>query len=214
MKDQPEPDAACRAKVSVLFTELAGVLARRLDAATPGTSANDAIALALQEEFGLEKAEAVGYHLADWAADAAFLVALQLFPERFTTAEVAAGVEAFLCHVPKHVLAAAALHGRFPVEGMFGVRPEGSAGFVWLFHGAGGRFASGVFTTQERAEVWIALHGLSGVLTRYAVDAGAYEQAVADRSFRPSQPQHYTAEFIQRFADGSVHQHYEAGSRA
>ena len=39
--------------------------------------------------------------------------------------------------------------------------------FVWVFQGPRAQFASGVFSSQERAEEWIALHRLSGLLTRY-----------------------------------------------
>jgi hypothetical protein len=47
----------------------------------------------------------------DWNADAAFLVSVILFPERFTPEELRAGVDMFLLHVPAHVLAAARLGG-------------------------------------------------------------------------------------------------------
>jgi hypothetical protein len=43
------------------------------------------------------------------------IVALHLYPERFTPKEIEAGVELFLCHVPNHVIAAARLAGH-PVE--------------------------------------------------------------------------------------------------
>ncbi len=88
---------------------------------------------------------------------------------------------------------------------------------VWVFTGARGTpstnasFPGGVFSTQERAEAWIAHHGLSGVLTMYRLDAGAYDLAVESESFKPSKPHHHTPEFIGRFAGGEVHFHYEAG---
>lgn len=37
--------------------------------------------------------------------DAAFLVAVHLFPEKFTPAEMRAGIDLVLCHIPAHVIA-------------------------------------------------------------------------------------------------------------
>ncbi|MGH2548563.1 MAG: hypothetical protein ACRDHN_04190 [Thermomicrobiales bacterium] len=62
----------------------------------------------------------IAFHLTDWAADAAFLVALHLFPERFTAEEIADGIESFLIHAPNHVAAAAVLSG-WPPKDIFGV---------------------------------------------------------------------------------------------
>ena len=53
----------------------------------------------------------IGFHLIDWQAEAAFLVALSLYPERFTDEEIQDGVEAFLIHAPSHVVEAARLAG-------------------------------------------------------------------------------------------------------
>ena len=46
---------------------------------------------------------------------------------------------------------------------------------VWVFHGEKASFASGVFRSVERAETWISKYGLSGVLTAYPVDEGAFD---------------------------------------
>lgn len=46
---------------------------------------------------------------------------------------------------------------------------------VWVFNGERSPFPSGVFSTHERAEAWVAQHRLSGCLTRYPVDTGVYE---------------------------------------
>lgn len=85
--------------------------------------------------------------------------------------------------------------------------------FVWVFSG-GGMFPSGVFSTRDKAEEWIAANRLTGTLTRYPVDMGAYQWAVAEGHFTPKQPRHGTPEFIGRFADGTVHHHYEGGARS
>jgi len=73
-----------------------------------------------EDEFAEERAQDIGFHLSDWHAEAAFLVAAHLFPDRFTPAEISAGISAFLIHAPNHVAAAAALYG-YPVEDIFEV---------------------------------------------------------------------------------------------
>lgn len=75
-------------------------------------------------------------------------------------------------------------------------------------------FPSGVFSSIETAEAWIKLHRLSGILTLYRVDVGAYDWALANDYFRPSKPHHKTPEFIGRFSGGDVHYHYEEGTKA
>ena len=56
----------------------------------------------------------------DWGADAAFIVALMLFPERFSAQHVLEGATNLLIHVPNHLAAAAKLFGE-PVSDVFGV---------------------------------------------------------------------------------------------
>jgi hypothetical protein len=73
--------------------------------------------------------------------------------------------------------------------------------FVWLFHGEGGKFASGVFSSRENAERWIQAHRLSGVLTRYPLDEGSYQWALANGTFTVKRAAQSSPEFIQRFAD-------------
>lgn len=65
---------------------------------------------ALAKQYG-EKARDIGFHMADWNWDAAFVVAVHLFPERFTPDEIAAGVGLFLAHAPNHIRAACGLTG-------------------------------------------------------------------------------------------------------
>lgn len=66
----------------------------------------DAIAAALSEQYGTTKAADIAFHMADWNSDAAFVTALHLFPERFTAAEIEAGISLFLTHAPNHIRAA------------------------------------------------------------------------------------------------------------
>ena len=56
---------------------------------------------------------------------------------------------------------------------------------IWVFHGANGRFASGVFTSRYTAEEWIASNKLTGVLTLYPLNQGVYQWAVANDYFVP-----------------------------
>ena len=53
----------------------------------------------------------IGFHLVDWNSDAAFIVALLLFPDEFTDEEIRDGVELFLVHAPGHCIEAARLGG-------------------------------------------------------------------------------------------------------
>jgi hypothetical protein len=76
----------------------------------PAEPATSVIASALANEYG-PKAKAIAFHMADWNSDAAFVVAVHLFPERFTAEEIAAGVRMFLIHAPNHIRAACVLTG-------------------------------------------------------------------------------------------------------
>jgi hypothetical protein len=85
---------------------------------------------------------------------------------------------------------------------------------VWVFNGAGGHFPSGVFSRVELAEAWIRQNRLTGTLTRYPVDLGAYDWAVSKGYFTASKPEQAVPEFIGRFsAANQEHYHYEDGAR-
>lgn len=85
---------------------------------------------------------------------------------------------------------------------------------VWVFNG-GGAYPSGVFTTRELAESWIALHKLTGVLTKYPLDVGLYEWAIGSGAFKPKRPDQSESRFIGRFNSASLeHHHYEVRRRA
>jgi hypothetical protein len=104
-----------RRKVSAIFTELVGDRAKRLDGSLIAEPAMSVIASALAEEYG-DKAADIGFHMADWNFDAAFVVAVHLFPERFTPEEIAAGVGLFMVHAPNHIRAACGLTGQYVWE--------------------------------------------------------------------------------------------------
>lgn len=83
---------------------------------------------------------------------------------------------------------------------------------VWIFSGAGGRFASGVFTSKEAGVKWIAEHQLSGVLTWYPLNQGVYQWAIENGAFEPRKEHEHTANFIQNFSCASQdHYHFEDG---
>jgi hypothetical protein len=112
-------------KVATIFREIVGEVASRLEGSHYNNDSAATIARALSSSPDDRTARDIAFHLSDWASDAAFVVAIQLFPERFTAAEIAEGVEGFLIHAPNHVAAAAALFGH-PVEDIFGVTPTNS----------------------------------------------------------------------------------------
>jgi hypothetical protein len=104
-----------------IFQELAGERAARLNPAHFPAAVQERIASAMIAT-GLitdpQRARDIGFHLTDWNGDAAFLVALLLYPEKFTDEEVAAGIDKLLIHLPAHVMEAARLKG-YPPENIF-----------------------------------------------------------------------------------------------
>jgi len=101
-------------KVTEIFRELAGDDAERLAATRFLADVNSRITTSIarsQEKADILAADHIGFHLIDWQADAAFIVALSLYPERFTDEDIREGIESFLWHAPAHVLAAARLSG-------------------------------------------------------------------------------------------------------
>lgn len=88
-------------KVVQIFSEIVPERSERLDFFKDNDHATDAIAVALAEDT--PRHEEMAFHLSDIRTDAAFLVALHLFPERFTPQEISAGVWQFMAHVPYHI---------------------------------------------------------------------------------------------------------------
>lgn len=83
--------------------------------------------------------------------------------------------------------------------------------FVWVFVGGRGE-VSGVFSDLAKAEAWISTWALTGMLTRYPLDVGAYQWAVERGLFKPKKEEHRTAAFIGAFASAALeHHHYEDG---
>jgi hypothetical protein len=85
---------------------------------------------------------------------------------------------------------------------------------VWVFNGYGGQFPSGVFTTIETAEEWIAKYLLSGVLTWYPLDVGVYDWTIANKCFLPRKDHQREPRFIQSFSSAHTgHYHYTDGTK-
>lgn len=94
---------------------------------------------------------------------------------------------------------------------MNGVIPEKH---VWVFNSGGKGFPGGVFTERAKAELWIATHHLSGVLTAYPVDEGCYDFAIRHDllSKRASEKHQDDSIFVGSFSSASLaHYHYENG---
>ena len=82
--------------------------------------------------------------------------------------------------------------------------------FIWLFHGTGATFASGVFETKELAEEWIIANKLEGVLTQYPINQGVYQWAIEKNYFAPTRDYQFEGKFIQQFTSASQeHYHYK-----
>lgn len=85
---------------------------------------------------------------------------------------------------------------------------------VWVFHGAGSQFTSGVFSSMGTATEWIEKHGLTGALTKYPVDVGVYDWANKNGLFTVKKDHETSTKFIQRFTTASQeHYHFEDGKR-
>jgi hypothetical protein len=102
-------ERAFRKKVNDIFVELAGDRAKALCGYSPETL--DKISAALVSTGTEEKvARETAFHLTDINDDLAFLIAVHLFPERFTPEEIDQGVGGALIHMPHHIIAAARLN--------------------------------------------------------------------------------------------------------
>jgi hypothetical protein len=116
---------AIRRKVQTIF----GKLIRESERKYGYFDAMNAIEEALADEYPLEVAKDIAWHLTDWRSDAEVMVAITLFPERFTPDEIRGGVKDFLYHAPNHIAAAAKLAGqpvtdRFKIGALDGIEED------------------------------------------------------------------------------------------
>lgn len=107
-------------KVQSLFRGIVGEAASRLDASHFPGEIRDRIAEVLSACFPQETANDIAFHLVDWNGDAAFLVALHLWPEKFTDEDISKGLFNLFPHAPDHLAAAAKLFGQ-PITDVFEV---------------------------------------------------------------------------------------------
>jgi hypothetical protein len=108
-----------RKKIKAIFAELAGERAARLG--EPGAQeTRDRLASALSVDYPPDTARDIAFHLVDWHTNAAFMLAVHLFPERFTPEELVIGADMLLIHAPNHFAAAAKLAGH-PIQDVFEV---------------------------------------------------------------------------------------------
>jgi hypothetical protein len=85
---------------------------------------------------------------------------------------------------------------------------------MWIFVGEGSKFPSGLFSNFDNAAAWIASHELTGILTKYSIDIGVYDWAIATGLFSPETPEQSLPKFVGRFTTAAMdHFHFENGKR-
>lgn len=83
---------------------------------------------------------------------------------------------------------------------------------IYVFNGVKKGFPSAVFDNLQKAEEWINLNKLDGILTLYPINVGIYDWAVQSAYFIPKKDEQKSADFIANFSSASQeHYHYEAG---
>ena len=107
-------------KVLAIFRDAFGERSDQLRGDTAAFDGLYALQKALTDEFGLETADQIAFHFVECNSHAAFIVAVCLFPERFTEEELLVGAEMLAADAPDHLAAAAKLLGH-PVTDVFQV---------------------------------------------------------------------------------------------
>ncbi len=105
-------------KARQILAEFFSSQGERINSVKDEMETADAIKAALASELGTDRAEEMGFHLSHCSGDAAFILALHLFPQRFTGTEIEEGIRNFLIHAPNHFARAADLMG-YPVSNIF-----------------------------------------------------------------------------------------------
>ncbi len=106
------PEADVRGKVHRIFAKYFGEeLAKRLSGSRYLSDVNGRITHALVdgnwEDPKVLEMDKAGFNLIEWQSDAAFLVALSLFPDEFTNEDIQDGIESFMLDGARHVVTAA-----------------------------------------------------------------------------------------------------------
>jgi len=93
-------------KLKAIYVEIAGDKGKAVTANRIAKNVIARIKAIYSKEYGDRTASTLGMHMSDWHSNAAFIVAMHLFPERFTDEEIKTGIGLFLTHAPNHIRAA------------------------------------------------------------------------------------------------------------
>jgi len=107
-------DSATR-KTRTIFVRTFGSRAAPLFKGVSTQKMMETISVAFARRMSREKAADVGFHIGDWAHDAALVLALHMFPERFTREEIRQVTDFVAAGMPYH---SAALATHFGYEGL------------------------------------------------------------------------------------------------
>ena len=92
--------------------------------------------------------------------------------------------------------------------------PKNDLPTVWIFNGEFSQLPAGVFSTKTAAEAWIRRHGLTGTLSEFPLDRGAYDHAVEEGLFKPKKKHEEEPTFIADFSPRLYHDHWQDGNPA
>lgn len=83
---------------------------------------------------------------------------------------------------------------------------------VFIFQASRADFASAVFSSYEKAEIWIRTHQLNGTLTEYPMDYPIYDWAIDNGFFKVKSELQTSAKFIGHFSSAyQKHWHFIEG---
>jgi hypothetical protein len=102
-------------KTRTIFVRAFGSRAAPLFKGASTQNMMETISAAFTRRMSREKAADVGFHIGDWAHDAALVLALHMFPERFTREEIRQVTDFVAAGMPYH---SAALATHFGYEGL------------------------------------------------------------------------------------------------
>jgi phosphoribosyl 1,2-cyclic phosphodiesterase len=108
---------AFKKKINDMFAEVVGDRAKVLDGLPHDIRKRIQNALQATGE-DVQVARDTAFHLTDINSDIAFLMAVYLFPERFTDQEIDYGIGGLIIHMPNHLFAAAKIND-CPCEDIF-----------------------------------------------------------------------------------------------
>lgn len=107
-------DKATR-KTRAIFVRAFGSRAALLFKGASTQTMMDTVSAAFARHISREKAADIGFHIGDWAKDAALVLALHMFPEKFTRDEIRHVADFVAAGMPYH---SAALATHFGYDGM------------------------------------------------------------------------------------------------